>query len=167
MNWRQSASIICLLAAGLFLPESTGSQAAKPSNPLIGAWRLVSIEDHRPPNILHAPSLNPRGLIIYTATGQMAVQITKEPQSKCSSGYDKATPEEIRAAYEGYYAYFGTYDVDFDKRIVTHHVEASLRPTEIGENYQRAFELSGNHLVLIPIKDGKQQPARLTWERAE
>jgi lipocalin-like protein len=146
--------------------EPTGGQP-KPSNPLIGAWRLVSVEDHRPPDVLFALGPNPRGMIIYTATGKMAVQITRAPQSHFSSGYNKAAPEEIRTAYEGYYAYFGTYDVDFDKRIVTHHLEASLRPMEVGENYQRAFELSDDRLVLIPIQDGKQQPARLTWERVK
>ena len=104
-------------------------------------------------------------MIIYTATGEMAVQIARNPQSKFSSEYEQAKPEEIRTAYEGYYAYFGKYDADLDRKIVTHHVEASLRPGEIGVNYQRAFELSGDRLVLIPMEHGKQAPARLTFQR--
>ncbi len=166
MNRGQFASIMTVIVVVLSVSPPTGSQP-RPSNPLIGTWSLVSIEDHRAPSVLFALGPNPRGIIIYTATGEMAVQIARDPQSKFSSGYERAKPEEIKTAYEGYYAYFGKYDVDFDRKIVTHHVEASLRPMEIGLNYERTFELSGDRLILIPMENGKQEPARLTWRRVQ
>src|SRR5262245_49062163 len=47
------------------------------------------------------------------------------------------TPSEIRDAHTGYYAYFGTYTVDESARTVTHHIQASVRPEEVGRDYVR------------------------------
>lgn len=45
----------------------------------------------------------------------MSVQIMRDTQ---------ASPTQTR--YEGYYAYFGTYDFDEAKAIVIHHVKGAL-----------------------------------------
>ena len=81
-----------------------------------------------------------------------------------------ATNDEIRTAYVGYYTYFGTYDIDENKRVVTHHVTSSLRPQEIGLNYERPYELTGDRLVLrYPVSDdgGGTNTRVIVWRRAE
>jgi hypothetical protein len=149
VNRYQAASVLCLPAvAGLLTAPAKGAQGV---NPLVGAWRLVSVVDPHPPSAALTFADESQGLLIYTAAGQVAVQITQQQQH--------------RTACETYSAYFGTYDADLRKSSVTHHVQASLRPEEVGQDFERRFELSANRLVLIPLKDGKPQTARLTWQR--
>ena len=65
----------------------------------------------------------------------------KDPRPSFPSGYEQATPEEIKAVYDGYFAYFGTYTVDEDEGIVTHHVQSSKRPSYVGTHQKRLFEM--------------------------
>jgi hypothetical protein len=66
------------------------------------------------------------------------------------------SPEHALAAYTAYVAYFGTYTVDAEKCVVTHHVEGSLAPDFTDTDQPRPFKLEGDRLE---IGDGK------TWRR--
>ena len=81
-----------------------------------------------------------------------------------------ATTEEIKRAYEGYYAYFGTYEVNEQESTVTHKVQASLWPREVGADLERHAELSGDRLILTTQpkqRSGEQRRNRLTFERVK
>jgi hypothetical protein len=68
---------------------------------------------------------------------------------------DKGTDAEVRAAYDGYVAYFGTYRVDEANGVVTHVVEGSLKPSYTGTDQPRPFKLDGDVLVILGRdKDG-------------
>ncbi len=99
---------------------------------------------------------------MYDGTGHMMVGFEKmPPPPKFASGDDwTPTPEEARAAYLGYIAYFGTYTVDEAAHAVTHHVEGSLNPSYFGTDQLRPATLEGNRLTL---SDGKT--FRVVWER--
>jgi hypothetical protein len=56
--------------------------------------------------------------------------------------------EEIKAAYESFWAYCGTYKVDSEKGTVTHHVEGSSFPNWVGTSQVRSLKLSGDKLFL-------------------
>ena len=73
-----------------------------------------------------------------------------------ASGDDKkGTDAEVRTAYEGYAAYFGTYRVDEAKSVVTHVVEGSLNPSYTGTEQPRPFKLDGDVLTIqLHAKDG-------------
>jgi hypothetical protein len=144
-------------------------QSGKAINPVVGTWRLVSIEDIRPNGeIVYWMGQKPAGIIMYDATGHMSVQFMRDPRPTFAAEYNRATLEEIKSAYEGYFAYFGTYEVDEEKSTVMHHLEGSLRPQEVGIDYQRAFKLSGDRLVLSMRVPGKEERTRnLVWERAQ
>ena len=99
---------------------------------------------------------------MYDGTGHMMVEFEKmPPPSKFASGDDwNPTPEEARAAYAGFVAYFGTYTVDETAHAVTHHVEGSLNPGFLGTDQVRPAALDGDRLTL---SDGKTY--RVVWER--
>ena len=118
-----------------------------------------------PKRALFSMGPRPRGLLVYTPTGYMAAQIMRDPRPSFPSGYEEATLEEIKNAFEGYYAYFGKYEVDIAKQMVTHHLESSLRPTEIGKEYVRAFKVEGDRLILTPVREGTKLKVRLIWQR--
>src|SRR5260370_1867969 len=73
------------------------------------------------------------------------------PEAKLIEG-NLPSPEHALAAYTAYVAYFGTYTVDAEKRMVTHHVEGSLAPDFTHTDQPRPFNLEGDRLE---IGDGK------------
>jgi hypothetical protein len=114
---------------------------------------------------------NVSGVLMYDANGNMSVQIMRRDRPIFASGDQlKGTTEEIRSAFEGFVAYFGTYEINEEEGTVTHHVEGSSFPNWVGTDKKRFFELYGNRLTLSTPPgpfDGEQVTALLIWERAE
>lgn len=146
-----------------FLTQPTPSQVVlgTPEQALLGVWQLVSAKDVRSGGeTLDWLGNTPSGTIIYTAGGRMAVQFMRDPRATfaggsmwTSDGRDllaSVTPGEIRDAYTGYYAYSGIYTLDVQAHTITHHVQASLRPEEVGRNYVQAVRASGR-ATRLPI----------------
>ena len=80
----------------------------------------------------------------------------------------KGTADEIKANYEGYMSYYGSYEFDKKNGFVIYHVEGSLFPNWEGLGLKRFFKLSRNRLTLIPppeLSDGSRYVATLIWER--
>lgn len=141
---------------------------------VVGTWRLVSIETIRDDGeVIHEwMGAKPTGLIVYEANGLMSVQIMRDPRPMFAEGSRlKGTPEEeIKTAYMGYYAYWGRYTVNDSEGTISHQVESSLWPEEVGKQNKRKYTLEGNRLTLTtpPYKRGDEQRVnKLTWERTE
>jgi hypothetical protein len=147
---------------------------------MAGVWELVSLQDHRPNgDVLDWMGKQPTGTLIYSPEGRMSLQILRDPPSRVvgpmwsSDGRDLvagASADEIRDAYRGFYAYFGTWELDEAAHTVTHRVQGSVRSMEVGVPYVRPYELSGERLVLrspIVAADGERQTRVVTWRRAE
>jgi hypothetical protein len=146
--------------------SSTGARQSADAQALLGTWRVVSYEDRKDENDPNSEWVypfgrNPRGYFTYDRTGHVTVQLMKMPAARFASGDDaKPTPDELRAVYDGYVAYFGTYTVNATKRIVVHHVEGSLRPGYAGTDQERPFLITGDRLII-----GDQRTWRRTLER--
>ncbi|HSB12370.1 MAG TPA: lipocalin-like domain-containing protein [Blastocatellia bacterium] len=128
----------------------------------VGAWRLVVFQEETPTReVIYPYGEDPIGLLIYDASGRMAVQIMKRDRAPLSSGDWKNIPaDEIIATLEGLTAFFGSYEVDEPNRIVTHHVEGHVLPGSVGKALQREFAFVDDRLILRP------SPNRmLIWER--
>jgi hypothetical protein len=110
----------------------------------------------------------------------MTVQFMRDPRPTFAAGrvwgpdnqrlLSAASAAEVQEAFTGYYAYFGTYEVDERAQAVTHHVKASLRSHEVGVDYVRPFELSGDQLKLrypVTADDGEIRTRIIVWHRAE
>jgi hypothetical protein len=147
------------------------------SQPLHGVWDLVSFEDLQADGkVILAKGVT--GTIAYTPAGWVFVQLFfADPKFAVGKVFGPggrllptATIEDVRKAFSSYYAYFGRYDIDEPRRVVTHHVQPSMRPNEMGVIYERPYDLSGDRLVLrYPVPtDGRGTNTRvLTWRRAE
>jgi hypothetical protein len=178
-----SASLVTVAVASL--PWTSGLTAGRATQPserrnLQGVWELISLQDVRPNGeVLDWMGKNPSGVLIYSPDGRMTLQIMRDPRPTTaapvwsSDGHDllpSASASEIRDAYRGYYAYFGTWDIDQRAHTVTHHVRASLRSSEVESHYVRPFELSGEQLQLrypVSAADGERRTRILVWRRAE
>jgi hypothetical protein len=153
------------------LMSNTSGIASK----FIGTWRLMAVEARRP-NGEVAPlparyGTKPVGYLMYDSTGHVAVQIMRPDRQKFAvNDIDKGTPEELKAAWEGYSAYLGTYEINEAEGFVVHHVEISSFPNYVGSDQKRFYELSGDTLVLKPPQrqvGNEQLNMRITWQRVK
>jgi Lipocalin-like domain len=124
--------------------------STKPSGPvasrLQGAWRYVGTTYDGKPREDRGD--HPPGIIIYDASGHMAVQITPIRERRAS------------APMSQFLAYFGTYSIDERAGTVTHHRQGDLRADgEIDAVRQYRFE--GDRLILSPVGSTQE----IVWER--
>jgi lipocalin-like protein len=143
-------------------PANDASQTPH-TNPFVGTWRLVSIDSGEPRLFGDTPV----GMLMYDAEGHVAVQIMRNPRPEFT-GNTMAfpAPKDVQIAYRGYYAYYGTYTIDAEQKIITHHLQGSLRPGDVGKDFVRAYTFSGTSLSLRPVNDSQAKDACLNWERA-
>ena len=129
---------------------------------LTGTWRVVEFADlDKDGKWQYRFGEHPRGYFVYDATGHVHIQIMKVPAlapfpEANIVGDRPPSAEHALAAYSAHVAYFGTYTVDAEKHVVTHHVEGSLAPEFTDTDQPRPFKLEGDRLE---IGDGK------TWRR--
>jgi hypothetical protein len=139
--------------------------AAQVRSRLVGNWRLVSYETIEPGGRRGRPFGDAVGRLEYDAHGHMAGQVMRPKRARVERGDGAA--QQVRAAYIGYIAYFGTYEVASDGKRVVHHVEGALNPSWVGGQQVRALRFDGDRLVLSTevMKAGQAVTHVLTWEK--
>jgi len=137
---------------------------------LIGTWKIISCKYRRSDGEVTYPyGKQPLGQLMYDSAGNMSSIIMRPERPKFSIN-DKfqGTPEEIKSAFDGFDAIFGTYEVDEENESVIHHGEGSLFPNWEGMVHPRFVKLSGKRLTLstTPILYGDGTIiGTLVWER--
>jgi hypothetical protein len=135
---------------------------------LLGTWAFVASEwkraDGKHANPFGAGST---GILTYDAAGYMSVQIMRadRPSTQVAQPTIDAA---FSAAVPGYLAYFGTYEIDEQRRVVTHTVIASTFPPFVGAQNHRRFEVEGDRLILrddLTTSDGVAVAAATIWQR--
>ena len=120
--------------------------------------------------VTHPYETDPTGLLVYTADGHFSGQIQGQDRPRFESGnLLRGTAEEIKAAFEGYVAYYGIYEVDEAAGKLTHHVHGSLFPNWVGDDQTRLYRFADGKLILTTLPfAGKRAQLTLTlvWERA-
>lgn len=114
------------------------SMAAAGTSPLVGNWRMTSLEAGPEGNLQPVPY---SGQIIFTKSGTMSVQ-AMNPDVNAPDG-----PYTVN----GYEAFYGTVTVDKPSRRFVVTVESSAVRNLIGQRLTRNFTVSGNRLVLTPV----------------
>src|SRR3990172_5676718 len=131
-----------LAGLGFTGAQQTAAPAPSVKDQVIGAWRLVARDVVRTDGSSSLdPAYGPKypiGYIMYDRTGHMAVQFM---------GLDRPNDQSSRA----YNAYFGTYTIDESSRPprVSHHMEGSLDPRDIGQTAVRDILLNGYELKIV------------------
>ena len=132
---------------------------------LIGNWRLVAYETVDEAGRRANPYGQAVGRLTYDDRGNMSGQVMRPNRARVELGEGNA--QQVRAAYIGYIAYFGTYEVDPGGGRIVHHVQGSLNPAWVGGDQVRAMRFDGDRLVLSAEvrKAGQMVTHTLTWER--
>ena len=141
------------------------------SDKFIGGWRLVSAgfqtEDG---SVAQSPyGTEPEGILMYDAQGSMSAQLAnKNRRAFAIADRMAGTPEEIKAAFESYQAYYGHYKIDEREHIVTHTVTQALLPNWVGSEKRRYYKFKDGRLILRtpPMTiGGKSVTGELVWEK--
>jgi hypothetical protein len=125
--------------------EEQAKSQAELRKPLVGSWRLVSIDGGATPQNRGS---KPTGIIFYDAYGNMAAQIQPDrPRPKWTGS---PTAEQALEAIRGYPAYFGTYTIDEKAQTVTHHRQGMLDGGVL--DFVRKFNfVTPDRIVLTPV----------------
>ena len=160
-------SVFCLFALTL-IADSLGQSKIKTVKPvttstqmnkLVGTWRLVEFADldSATSTWTYSYGKTPGGYFTYTKNGIVNLNISSGTPLKISENSAKKYNVNLLSWVDSNaVGYFGTYSVDFNKSIVTHHVNGGSMPWYIDTDQQRPFVLKGDTLI---IGDNK------TWKR--
>ena len=136
---------------------------------LVGSWKLISFHILDDSGQLSYPfGEYAQGRLIYEPGGRMSVQLMNPSRPRFATGDPLVSSEaEVRAAFGGYTAYYGTYSVNPDERTIVHHIEAALLPNWAGTDQQRHLDFDGKYLTLKGslLIGGVQGVVSLVWER--
>ena len=161
----------------LFASTGLAASAVAAPAPLVGAWTLeraaqIDADGRERPLTIVTGADAARGLIVYSESGWMSVQIAGGGRpvgvNQGSGTVRTYSPEAAAAVLGSYYAYFGRYTVDAEAGVVRHRITDSLHPDETGITYTRRFTVEGDTLTLEtePFDvDGDRRFNRLVWRR--
>ena len=123
-------------------------------NRFIGAWRLAWLEEPDAGGTVHRADCT--GLLVYTHDGHMSVQVMyRNPHNGGQAG-------PVQYSQGGYEASFGSYQIDEHSHTFTFHVEGAMVRSLIGKDLPRAYEISGNQLIVKSTNPNEHW--RVAWE---
>lgn len=141
--------LLLLIFAGTPFAGKDRATAASIQNRLVGAWRLVSLEEPGPDGKLHKADCT--GQFLFTKDGRASVQVMYG-NAQTSSAYTQA----------GYEASYGSYRVDSSSTFIF-HIDGALVRTLIGKDLKRTYTISANRLT-VTSTDPKEH-WKVVWER--
>lgn len=139
---------LCLVLLGVVAPAKSAHDT-EVENPLVGAWKLVSLEEPGENGQLHKADCD--GQFVFTKDGKASVQVMFR-SAQNGSAY----------AQSGYEASFGSYHVE-DSSTFTFRIEGALVRTLIGKDLKRAYEISGKRLTVKSTDPNEHW--KVVWER--
>src|SRR5215212_8656281 len=136
------------LAIALFVSAPAFAQGC--TSPLVGAWRMTSLEVGTEGNLQPVPYA---GQVIFTGSCTLSVQAMNPD----------ANAPATRYTTNGYEAYYGPVTIAEAAKTLTITVESSLVRDLVGQSLTRVFDVSGDTLVLTPADPSEGW--RVTYER--
>jgi Lipocalin-like domain len=137
------------------------------NNPLIGTWKLKSLETRTTDGSVSYPyGRQVRGYVIFSPEGYFSATIMNANREKFPSQDMRGGSIEQKAeAADSCLCYAGPYETEKDKFRIK--VEVSLFPNWIGTTQERSFKIEGKTLsvIIAPILlNGREQRGHLIFE---
>ena len=119
-------------------------------NQLTGTWRFISLSGKSTQgDVIYPYSEHIYGMIIYDPGGYMSALLMDPERPAFASGdMMSGTPTELKAAFERFDAYCGTYTLNDENASVTHHVQGAKFPNWVGTDQVRFYKISGDTLSI-------------------
>lgn len=152
-----------LILAALFAACTLAAQppASLVKSHFVGIWRLVSCESKSPSGDTAKPyGDKPQGRLAYDQDGRVSLQIMR-PGNRLRLITRSTLPTESNKD-DFSEVWFGSWDVDPDAETVTHQIEVSLVPAQVGTEISRRYNFWSNRMILTGAGGGRNW--RMVWE---
>ena len=140
---------------GVGSSSSIAAQGAVATVPLVGTWKLTSLERAGAGQPLAAVP-NPSGILIQDAAGNVIEIVTRA---------GRAASMDAAEQFMTYEAFWGTYTSDASRSAITYRISGDLDPGRTGQQIVRSYERNGRDLVLTESAAGLGPVSRTTWEK--
>ena len=144
----KSKPFLTVMLLGVVIATQSAPQAPS-QNPLVGAWKLVSLEEPGADGQVHKADCD--GMFVFTRDGKASVQVMYR-SAQTGSSY----------AQGGYEASYGSYRIESFSTF-TFHIDGALVRTLIGRDLKRAYEIDGNRLTVKSTN--AEEHWKVVWER--
>jgi hypothetical protein len=117
---------------------------------ILGAWQLESRTVRTPSGEILDPVLGkqPVGRLFYDTSGRMSLQMMRQDRAQAITTPSNPRDANNQRVVLGYDSYFGTFQLNESAGTITHHVEGSLFPEDLGKDFVRSFSLDGDTFTL-------------------
>lgn len=140
---KATTATFTLLAGTLLagLTAASSSWAGPLADKLVGTWAVTEAATHEANGTTSYPyGKSPKGILIFTKDGHFAqIMSTGDIPKFASNNRVTGTPEEYKAVVQKSLAFFGTYTVDEEKKMITYKLDASTFPNWEGSNQVRSI----------------------------
>lgn len=149
-----TAIVMSLLLLGLALPagDASAQQKAKPlQQELVGTWLLTSIyNEYQDGSKVENFGRNVKGTAIYDRNGRFSWLVIGEVRPELVSD-DPRRPDAPLVAY------YGTYSVNEENRVITYNNEEASHKVNRGVRRMATATIEGDKLKLVtsPLQDKK------------
>ena len=152
MPFAREIAVRVVLSISVFVLASCAPAPGQTTrNRMLGAWELRSRTVTRAGGEAIADAIlgaRPIGRLYYDASGRMGLQMMRQGRQQALTAPEDAEQAKNARIITGYDSYFGTFTVDDAAGTVTHHVEGSLFPEDLGKDFTRRFRLDGDTFEL-------------------
>ena len=143
--------LVLALICFQFVFSASTAQTTKLVEGIVGTWKLVEFADYDSTSStwIYRYGKNPKGYFIYTAAGNLSINVSNEQPIKLSE-------EEAKNFTMNFYdffstkafAYFGTYTFEPDKGRVIHHVKGGTIPWHTDTEQPRQIQLKEDTAII-------------------
>ena len=161
-----------LVAVGLGLALSGVASAQQKSakEQIVGAWTLVSVTSEMDGGKQAEPfGASPKGVIIFANDGHFSLfQSRAEIPKIAANDRAKATPEEAQSIVASSLAYYGTYSIDENTKVMLVNIAASTyaNVAAIPDQKRTITLLTPDELKFDNPRTPNGLTLRTTWKRA-
>jgi hypothetical protein len=161
---------IIAIGLGLVLSSAALAQQKSINEQIVGAWTLVAVTSEMDDGQKGEPfGSSPKGMIIFSSDGHFSLfQSRAEIPKIAANDRAKATPEEAQSIVASSIAYYGTYSIDENTKVMSVNLAASTYANVAAiPNQKRTITLlTAGELKFDNPRTPNGMTLRTAWKRA-
>ena len=163
-----AARVSVLIFAGALAVSNAIAQEKSLKEQLVGTWIYVSSTTTRADGS-KTENPNLKAIVIYTSDGHFAfVSVRADLPKLANPDRTLATAEEAKAVVAGSIAYFGTYSINEEDKVIIPKVEGSTLANMIGTDQKRIItSLTTDELRFTNPRTAAGLTLEIVWKRAK
>lgn len=159
-----------VIGLGFALSGGAFAQQQSAKEQIVGAWTLVSVTSEMDDGKKGEPfGSSPKGVVIFASDGHFSLfQSRAEIPKIAANDRAKATPEEAQNIVASSIAYYGSYSIDENTKVMVVNLAASTYANVAAiPNQKRTITLlSSDELKFNNPRTPNGMTLRTTWKRA-